>query len=506
LTDTSDIPAHVTALLNPAIYPHPVERVEMLQTHISWVFLAGNYVYKLKKPVNFGFLDFSTLELRRHYCERELTLNRRFAAPLYLAVLPLCRSDGAYRLDMDAANECEIIDYCLQMTRFDQSDLLDNRLAQGAFDPGWMDMLARDVAAFHADAEINRTPGFDPGALLAEHIRANLAVAAEHVGATVSAADLAALNAFADSELANRRADLQQRRRDGHIRRCHGDLHLRNIALYNGHPMLFDCIEFNDTFNMIDTINDVAFLVMDCDARDRPDLGFRFLSRYLERCGDYGGLSLLPLYLFYRAGVRGKVACMLADELSEPAAQLSEAGRYFSLALDYARRPKPALFVIGGLSGSGKSHLALLGCRRERAVIIRSDTTRKRIAGSYPELALYGEQMHAHTYAAMFDAARSALKAGCPVILDATFLNPVMRRQAYDLARNCGAPLHFYWLEIDSVRLTANIRQRQQRGNDISDADLSVLRRQLAGYATPVETWIRRLHRSDCWPATPARP
>jgi len=491
-------PPHIQSFHRAETYPYPVNDIEMIQTHASWVFLSGGFAYKFKKPVDFGFMDFSSLEKRKYYCEQELKLNRRLAPGLYLNVLPVYQHGHVY--DFKAPGK--IVDYCLKMLRFRQSDLLDKKLQQDKFDPQWMDQLAEDVSRFHHQTDINTDSAFNHASLLIRHLQDNLAIAREHPLA-IEPEYLHTLSTFMSTELEAQQSLLKQRQVELHIRNCHGDLHFRNITLINGRPTLFDCIEFNDAYRIIDTMNDVAFLVMDCDAYSRPDLGMRFLSRYLEFSGDYEGLALLPLYLLYRASVRGKVACILADELptEQQQPQWHEARKYFELATSYTQPAKPALFVIGGLSGSGKSSLALLGCGTQRAVIIRSDATRKRIASSYPELEQYGRDMHIHTYNAMFDAARIVLKAGFSVILDATFLHPESRSQARSLAKECGVLLHFYWLDIDPEILKNNIRHRQQSGHDISDADLDVLRHQLADYHRPQENDICFLTSSDTFPA-----
>ncbi|MDQ7010353.1 MAG: phosphotransferase, partial [Mariprofundaceae bacterium] len=325
------LPAHVRAFLNPDFYPHPTADIRLIQTHISWVFLTGDYAYKLKKPVNPGFLDFSTLEKRRFYCRRELELNRRLAPKIYLDVLPVGRADGEYRL----GGKTDTADYCLKMRQFDQRDLLDQRLDAGTFEPTWMDTLAADIADFHKHAETapREFGGIDA---LRRHIKANFQIAKQHLGTALSESTYTTLRDHCRTLLRRQAKAVARRLQQGHVRDCHGDLHLRNIALFRHKPCVFDCIEFGDEFRMIDTMNDVAFLLMDCDARGRPDLGYRFLSRYLEHTGDYDGLALLPLYLIYRACVRGKVACLLAEDRgvdeATRTAQLAEASHYFSLA------------------------------------------------------------------------------------------------------------------------------------------------------------------------------
>ncbi len=470
----------------------------MIQTHISWVFLTGHYVYKLKKPLDLDFLDFSTLAKRKFYCEQELKLNRRLTADIYLDVLPLCRQGEQYKL----GGSGDIVDYCLKMRQFDQSGLLDQRLDSNQFDPAWMDQLAESTACFHAEQQ--STMQFGQPQMLTEHIRTNLDIARDHIGDVLDEGIMVELEDFARDALLRWNQALLKRQADGFIRPCHGDLHLKNITLIENKPCIFDCIEFSDEFRIIDTMNDAAFLVMDCDAHGRADLGFRFLSRYLEHTGDYSGLSLLNLYLFYRATVRGKVTTLLATEITDKNERkqcFNEARKYFDLATVYTRTKQAKLIAIGGLSGSGKSHLALLGCGIEHAIIIRSDATRKRIAADFPGLELYSREMHINTYKAMFNAARTALDAGFSVILDATFLHPDSRRQVFELAQTCDVPLHFFWLDIDKAVLRKQIKKRQSTASDISDADLRVLDLQLSEYQRPDEPWVQFLRSNNSWPS-----
>ncbi len=472
----------------------------MIQTHISWVFLTGLFAYKIKKPVDLGFLDFSTLAQRKYYCERELELNRRFSAEIYLDVLPVNRVNDACNLNGTG----KTIDYCLKMKQFAQSDLLKQRLTSNHFDPIWLDILARKTALFHKLEAAVCSSRIDHALLLDVHIQSNLVIAEKHIGRALSYSTMQQLSDYAEQAKQKFSKLLIERQWNGFVRHCHGDLHLGNITLFNRDPHLFDCIEFNDEFSVIDIMNDVAFLAMDLDAHHHPELAMRFLSRYLEHTGDYAGLMLMRYYLYYRACVRGKVACLLADELdlAEQAASHEEGKQYFTLAAAYTKPVSAKLFAIGGLSGSGKSHLALLGCGVERAIIIRTDATRKRIASDYPELELYGAEMHAITYKAMFSDARIALKAGFSVILDATFLHPDSRHSLFDLANECEVALLFYWLDIDKRTLRQQIISRQKAANDISDADLRVLDLQLAEYIRPCEARIQFIHSNQAWPST----
>jgi len=488
-------------MLLAGFYPHETQDIHLHQTHISWVILTGEYVYKVKKPVNFGFLDFSTLEKRQYFCQEELHLNQRLAPALYLDVLPIGRQGSCFQLgDTKGA-----VEWCVKMRQFGDADLLDVHIKSDSFNPKWLDTLARDINTFHTQAKQSaEVTAFGAPSFLLRHIDASLNAALHHPE-TIPEEKTHDLRRQCMLQTERLAGIFEQRMRDGRIRDCHGDLHLGNIALFHDHPTVFDCIEFNPEYRAIDTLSDIAFLVMDLDARGHADLAFRFLSRYLDLGGDYSGIQLLPLFLSYRASVRGKVACLLAEDDSietvEKRGKLQEAANYFALASDYLKcKPKPHLFAIGGLSGSGKSHLALLGCGPERAIIIRSDATRKRIASEYPDRDLYGGAMNKRTYQSMYDAAAKLLSAGWPVILDATFLSKDERQRARDLAKSAGAPFHFIWLDVPEPRLRLHIQHRKIVATNISDADFTVLEQQLAHYQRPDEPDIGFLTSANAWP------
>ncbi|HXH65045.1 MAG TPA: AAA family ATPase [Mariprofundaceae bacterium] len=499
---SAQLPATIRAMLQPSFYDHPAPDIRLIQTHISWVVLTGSYAYKVKKPVDFGFLDFSSLEKRHRMCLKELALNRRLAPDLYLDVLPVCRSARGFRLG--GGNDADAVEYCLKMAQFDPDALFSHEIDRPQFDPAWMDVLARQIAGFHAAAEVVRAPAFGSAQTLGRYIAENLEAARGLVTQAGPPDPSPALERHASRMLRELSPRIRQRQRDGLIRACHGDMHLGNIALVHGEPRIFDCIEFNDELRLIDTMNDVAFLVMDCDARARPGLGMRLLSRYLEHTGDYGGLMLLRLYQFYRAGVRGKVAFLLSRDsgMAEQAvgAQIRQARHYFSLAASYGEPPGgPGLYAVGGLSGSGKSHLALIGSGIEHALVIRSDATRKRLAAG-STASLYTPAMSEATYRAMIEGADAALAAGYSVILDATFLARAYRDQARQLAESHGIPLRMLWLDLPPAVLRQRIRARDTAGTDVSDADLAVLESQLSRYQRPDEPGIRFLTDSDAWP------
>lgn len=510
-----DLPDHLHPLLKPSIYPHSVEEVTLLQTHISWVFLTGSFAYKVKKPVDFGFLDFTTLQKRKKACLDELRLNRRLAPDIYLDVLSIYKSDDGYLLSPMSDKENQIADYALIMVQFDQHDLFDQRLKQDDFNPLWMDQLAETVAEFHLTTKAAPdTEAYGKPEALLHHMLDNLTIAEQDPDPIKTINTLCHLREASRKQFKRSEEVLKRRRQLGHIRDCHGDMHLRNITLYKGQPTLFDCIEFSDELRIIDTMNDVAFLIMDCDSIGRSDLGYRFLSRYLERCGDYEGVELLPLYMSYRAGVRGKVSGLLAHELineknsnrTEIDAVNHQALHYFSMAAQYlSNHRRPELIVIAGLSGSGKSHLSLLAIEHTKAIIIRSDATRKRIAKDHPQLPMYGNEMHRLTYQAMIDAAATTIDAGIPVILDATFLHPHSRENVEKLAASKNAPFTFYWLDIDNETLRERVRQRSQQGVDISDADIQVLEQQINQHKRPNEPYIQYIADSSSWPPTKER-
>jgi len=498
--ESTKLPESVQALLDPAW--HGMEDPpKLVQTHISWVILADRFAYKIKKPVNFGFLDFSTLEKRRLYCEREVAINRRAAEELYLRAAPLVRQGDAIVLgeerDADAA-----IEWVVVMRRFADEDLLDVRLAEGRLDPRWMDALAERVARLHEAAP--RAPeGFGSPEDFAEFLRENIREAQRWKGNGLAPELVDALDRWTEQALAHQKQALAKRKEEGFVRECHGDLHLRNIVLWQGEPVPFDAIEFNDAFRMIDVANDVAFFVMDCDARKRPELGLRFFSRWLEETGDEGSLGVFDLYRFYRATVRGKVALLTAAGLEGEGRrqQIEEARRYFQLAFSYTQPKTPKLFAVAGFSGSGKSTLARLGMAEEGALVLRSDAIRKRIARKQgiSQQELYTKPMHEATYQAMFSLADAALRAGFSVILDATFLHPPSRDQLRDLAARAGVPYRIVWLDVPKEELRRRIAARK---DDLSDADLAVLEMQLAQHAPPPadEAGVIRWPHADRWP------
>ncbi|HSD59831.1 MAG TPA: AAA family ATPase, partial [Burkholderiales bacterium] len=476
----------ISALLTPTAYPHPVRNLRLVETHISWVVLTGDYAYKLKKPLNLGFLDFSNLEQRRFSCEEELRLNRRLAPDLYLEVVPVTGSAEAPRL----GGAGPAIEYAVKMRQFDEEARLDRVLARGGLDPGQVDALARRVAEFHA--------GLPPAAASTDFGNAdNVAFYArqnfDQIRPRLAGPDsdiLARLAAWTGEEFVARRETLAARRRDGLVRECHGDLHLGNIALIADEPVVFDCIEFNPELRWIDVASEVAFTVMDLEDRGRPDLGSRFRNAYLETGGDYAGLAVLRYYLVYRALVRAKVAAIRLGqpqlEDADRAAALAQCREYLALALRFTSPPRPWLAITRGLSGSGKTTLSLPAVETLGAVRIRSDVERKRLFGLPPEArggsamdeGIYSRAAGERTYARLAELAESALQAGYSVIVDATFLERERRQAFRALAARSRVLFAILDFQAPGAVLEERVAAREAAGRDASDAGLAVLRRQ----------------------------
>lgn len=478
----------IRALLDPRRYDHPVEGVELIETHISWVLLAGEYAYKIKKPVDLGFLDFSTLPKRKHFCEEELRLNRRLAPQIYLAVVAITGTADDPRL----GGTGEAIEYAVKMRRFAQEAQLDRLLARGALESAHIDALADELARFHGEIAVAGpgTPFGEPDAVYAP-MHENF----EQIGPRVDAAARAPLARLAQWTQAARdrlAPVLAARKRDGFIRECHGDAHLANMALIDSQVLLFDCLEFNDNLRWIDVMSELAFAVMDLDDRGRPDFGWRLLNRYLEQTGDYAGLQLLRFYQVYRALVRAKVAAIRCSQpgLSpdERARAVSAYQSYIELAERYTQPRATALMITHGVSGSGKSTVAQMLVETHGAVRVRSDVERKRLAGLPPmarsdsglDAGLYSADLSRRTYARLGELARTIIGAGLPVIVDATFLKRAQRDAMRTLAASLGVPFVILDTAAPEDVLRARVRVRRDLGHDVSEATAAVLERQLA--------------------------
>jgi uncharacterized protein len=483
----------VAFLSDPASYGGGIERVERIETHISLVFLAGEYAYKLKRAVRFPYLDFTTVERRRLACEAELALNRRTAPAIYREIRGLVRRpDGGIGF-----GPREAIDWVVVMRRFDQSLLFDALARAGRLDAPLIDGLADHIARFHEKAE--RRLDFGGAKALAAVAAENQQCLAAAEGAGFDPGEIAAIGERTRAFLARLAPLLDRRREEGKVRRCHGDLHLRNICLFEGKPTLFDCIEFSEALASIDVLYDLAFLLMDLEHRGLGDFANRLMNRWLDvfepgAGGEEAGLAAMPLYLSLRAVIRAHVtASTLAHaEAARRAAVAAEARQYLDLALRLLEPTPPRLLAIGGLSGSGKTTLALalapsLGAR-PGARVLRSDVVRKALAGLAPEERLpasaYTPQASRRVYRTLCDKAATALAAGYSVILDAVSLRPEERAAFAGVARQAAVPFTGLWLRAPAETMAGRIRARRA---DASDATAAVLARQLAQETGPLD-------------------
>lgn len=474
----------IDALRRPDRYPQGVDRVDLVETHISWVLLAGDRVYKLKKPLDLGFLDFSTLDKRRFFCEEEVRLNRRTAPDLYLDVVAI--RGTADNPAFEGAGD--IIEYAVKMRRFDAAAGFDHLLSQQRLQREHIIGLGNRLADLHQIADI-AGPDSDFGTVRAtvEPIRDNFTDLADTLKDAPVAAGLAALQAWTEAEVARLTPFMMERQRSGFIRECHGDAHLGNVALINGEVTLFDCVEFSSELRWIDLMSDVAFTVMDLHRRGEAGFAWLLLDQYLAATGDYRGLQLLPLYMVHRALVRAKVTALrLEDADADPHALLDDVGHYLELAGNISRQKRPAIIITMGLSGSGKSWLAQQLVERVGLVRLRSDVERKRLHGmsrndrSDSAIAsdLYSSEATARTYRYLADLARSLIDAGMPCLIDAACLRHWQRRIFRELATQAGVPFGILHCHADSTELEQRLLAREAEGKDPSEAGLAVLEHQ----------------------------
>jgi hypothetical protein len=472
---------------------HPVT---LIQTHISSVLLAGPHAYKLKKPVAFGFVDFSTLAAREYCCAEELRLNRRTAPQIYLDVVRITGTETAPRL----GGRGPAIEFAVKMRRFPTRDLADRRARAGRLKADHIDRLALAVAQFHrAAAPAPAGSGYGaPGEVL-RWARENFTLALLRIDDERRRARLHTLAQWTEDEFRRRAGWFAARRSGGFIRECHGDLHLANIVLLDEVPVPFDGIEFNPELRFIDVASDVAFTTMDLIEHGLPRLAWRFLDRYLEATGDYDLLGGLRFYAVYRALVRAKVSIIRAHQPDTTEAQRRIASAAFlrdlSLAERLAEAPAPLLIAVGGLSGSGKTTVAGLLLEHLGAVRVRSDVERKRLAGLRADArggnafgaGLYAPEMTARTYARLHEVAGIVLGAGHPVVVDAAMLQRAERDALRAHADRLGVRCECIWCEAPWPTLQARVARRQARARDASDATVAVLRRQRQFAELPAE-------------------
>jgi aminoglycoside phosphotransferase family enzyme/predicted kinase len=478
----------IKALMStPALFGPDVKSVELVETHISWVLLAGPFAWKIKKPVNFDFLDFSTLEKRQRYCRDELRLNRRYAPEIYLEVVPITGTVDHPKL----GGEETAIDYAIKMRCFDQSRLLSHQLKDQRLQPSHIDQLAREIAEIHAridSAPVDSEFG-TPVSVLQPVMESFKALRSSPCDESDDRrAALANLQDWCLSEFTARTSTFEARRRLGFVRECHGDLHLGNMFLRDdGSVTLFDGIEFSEKLRWIDVASEIAFVTMDLEERGRPDFAHRFLNSYLEWTGDYALLAVLRFYAVYRAVVRAKVTSLRLNqsdlELSERERSLQDVRSYLTLAERFSRPPEPMLLLTFGLSGSGKSTVSATAVEYFGAVRVRSDIERKRLFGVGPHESsgsslsgeMYAPDATRRTYDRLQELSATILDARYTAIVDATFLHRHERDAFRRLAVQRGLSCFVLSCEAPVEALRDRIRKRAETGGDPSEATLAVL-------------------------------
>jgi len=456
-----------------------ISPADLIQTHISSVIATGDTVYKLKKPVDFGFLDYSTLERRKHFCEEEVRINSRFAPQLYMGVVAVTGSVEYPQL----GGEGDPIEYAVKMHRFAPEEQLDTIVTSSGLTDGQCDAIADSAAMLHAGAvPVENGSDFGSPERVLAPMTENFDLMASLERNEVLSADVSALKAWTEAEHARLKPILIERRRKGCIRECHGDLHLHNMAIYRGNLLLFDAIEFNPYLNHIDVISDLAFLLMDLEYRGLFAQSRRILNRYLEHTGDYAAVALLPFYKTYRAMVRAKVLALHASQQvpdKERESLLLEIRRYIALAKTYGEKGERFLVITHGLSGAGKSTFALDLVEQLGALRLRSDVERMRL---FPRKEgtedIYTAEATKRTYARLESLAEAVLRGGVPVVADATFLRVAYRRQFRILAERLGLPLLILDITCDDAELKRRLRRRVMENSDVSEADIAVLETQ----------------------------
>jgi len=480
-----DSPLLIIAMLKPEFYDHPVQACQLIETHISWVILTGDFAYKIKKPVDFGFLDFSLLKQRKFYCEEELRLNRRLAPELYLDVIKISGSVENPVL----GGKGQALEYAVKMQQFLPDMQLDHMLAKNELNSEIIDSIASLIADFHQAIEISGNDT-DYGNLEHVHqpVQENFKQIRERVDNESLLALLSTLEQWSEDIFYKMQSVFNERKEKGFIRECHGDLHLRNLAWYKNKPLAFDCLEFNPNFRWIDVMSEIAFLMMDLEDHKQPELAQRYLNRYLELTGDYQGCSVLRFYLVYRAMVRAKVDAIRVHQKGISEQESIEANEelysYLQLALTYTKPDTPFIIITRGMSASGKSTITQVLLEKIGAIRIRSDIERKRLFNIKPgqdshantEQGIYTAEATKKTYFKLLELAGSIIDAGFPVIVDATFSTLEQRKLFKELA----AKKQARYTILDFVAKNETLKKRiRDRKNDVSDADLNILENQI---------------------------
>ena len=480
----SVLPGHLQALLSAEAYPHPVQTVQLVETHVSWVLLAGEFAYKIKRPVQYSFVDQRSLEQRQFLCQEEVRLNHRFAPELYLGVCPVTQRAGAAQM----AGVGPVIEHAVKMVRFSRDNELDRLLEAGGIEPAELDLFGHDLAGIHgrlpvAQAAQRHAPAGTSAAVVLHNLD-ECVRAGQALGWT---ADVRALQTPLEELLASSAPLRAQRLAHGRVRECHADLHARNIVRCGTRLIAFDCLEFDPALRWIDVADEIAFLLADLHARQQPLHAQAFLEGYLTHSGDYEACALQPLYQTHRALVRATVTALSATREGTPGGDISAARTQYEAYVERAHRAaapqQPLLVLMCGLSGSGKTWLARQLAPALAAVHLRSDIERKRLAalsltdrsGAALGAGLYSRQMTQSVYDRLAECAADALRGGYTAIADATFGRAADRSHLREVATRLGARSCVVYCRAPRHVLQTRIVERERRQDDPSEANLAVL-------------------------------
>ena len=483
-------PALIDTLMRPESYPERPASVELCQTHISCAFLAGDYVYKIKKPVRFSFVDASTLARRRYLCEEEVRLNRRLAPDVYLGVVPIARRHGRLMIAETGNGAGAVEEYAVKMRRLEDAAMLDRMIAGGEVREADITAIARRIAEFHRSVPAEKGWTYGSAAAIWRLVGGNLEEVRQDCAAISGEAELDELDAFIRSFVETRWRMLNERALYGRVREGHGDLRCEHVSLAGGSVRVIDCVEFNEALRYVDVASDLAFLAMDLDRLGALELSDVLVSAYREASGDAGLALALPLYRTHRALVRAKVGCLThRDPAAAPErrAAAASAGRdYLALALGYARESAPAMVVVCGISGSGKSTVARRLADRIGFEVLSSDVMRKGLAGVAPterlpadyKAGFYSREFTERTYSALLGAASERVEDGVGVIVDATFGESALRATAREIASRARVPILFVECTASEREIVRRLEQRARRADEVSDAGVAVYLRQ----------------------------
>ena len=494
-------------LLESSSYPHNPAGVTHLQTHISDVFIAPPFVYKVKKPVDLGFLDFSTLEKRKHFCHIEVELNRRLCPGVYLGVEDITAADG--KLSIGGCGET--VEYAVKMRELPENGFLLEKIRRGEVGEGDMRRLARRLVDFYSSQpRRDEVASYGLPEKIRVNIDENLSLSKKFVERTITPGAYGALCYYNDRYFADNREIFLKRIDDGFIKDCHGDLHLDHINIRPEGICIYDCIEFNERMRYIDTASDIAFLAMDLDYNGRPDLARFFVAETAGAMGDPGLYRLLDFYKCYRAFVRGKVESIKAFEPEVPgdekALSLDKAKKYFRLALRYALfGSAPAVIVTFGIIGTGKSTLARMLGEELSCPIVSSDVVRKEITGTPAgerkyegwEGGIYTSDITERTYGEIISRALAEAANNLTVILDASFSKRKWRETLMRKAGGSGVSVYFVRTTAPVEEVELRLLRREKEATSISDASAAILPRFLAEWEEPVEAEGALIFRAD---------